>query len=205
MNYEDHTKEMGKSSMPPVPVVFQKPYSCVVDGEPIILPRAHSRDVHHEIELGVIIGKECRDFKGGNWLDFVGGYFLALDLTDRELQSQAKTKGEPWWLSKGQDNFLCVSKDILEPKGVNPHSVELQLLKNGKEVQRGSTKDMHFKIPAILEYLSSFVTLNEGDLILTGTPSGVGPIREGDKLVGTISSNDKEVLRFSFDVKRESK
>lgn len=113
-------------------------------------------------------------------MEHVGGYFLALDLTDRDFQAEAKKKGFPWTLAKGQDNF-CPITHLIEDK-IDPYGVELHLAVNGQVRQKDLTSGMHFKIDDLISYTSKFISLSEGDLILTGTPEGVGPIKIGDKI-----------------------
>jgi len=122
------------------------------------------------------LDKKTRDVSAKNAMQYVGGYALALDLTSRNLQSLAKEKGLPWAHSKGYDTFCPISDFIPKEKITDPSQVELWLKVDGKLKQKGSTSNMIFSIPTLIEYLSSIMTLEEGDLILTGTPEGVGPI-----------------------------
>ena len=124
-------------------------------------------------------------------MDHVGGYFFALDLTDRDFQKVAKQKGFPWTLAKGQDNFCPVSDLIKEE--IDPYAVELHLVVNGQTRQKDLTSGMHFKVDDLISYCSQFITLNDGDLILTGTPEGVGPIKVGDKIEATAAHAGKVV------------
>ena len=107
-------------------------------------------------------------------MEHVGGYFLGIDFTDRDMQSKAKSQGMPWSLAKGQDNFCPVSEFI--EKEIDPYSIELEMKVNGQVRQKDMTSSMHFKIDDVISYTSNFMSLAEGDLILTGTPEGVGSV-----------------------------
>ena len=113
-------------------------------------------------------------------MDHIGGYCLALDMTDREKQSQLKKKGLPWSLAKGFDTSCPVSDFINKDVIPNPQDVEIWLKVDGNMKQKGNTKDMIFDIPSLVSWVSDYFTLEVGDLILTGTPSGVGPVKPGD-------------------------
>ncbi|ELT94207.1 hypothetical protein CAPTEDRAFT_176411 [Capitella teleta] len=177
-NYSEHAKEMG-SSVPSEPVVFLKPTTAyLTEGNPILLPL--NNDVDHEVELGVVIGKPGKDISESSAMSHVGGYVLALDMSNRTRQAQSKNAGLPWALSKGFDTSCPVSKFLDLSQVPDPHSVQLWLKVNGVERQNGNTADMVFKIPTLISYLSCHMTLEEGDLILTGTPKGVGPVKHGD-------------------------
>ena len=137
------------------------------------------------VELGVVIGKPARQVSAGRAMEHVAGYVCAVDVTARDWQQKAMEGGLPWSLAKGCDTFLPFSKFI--PKESVPvdaesgmASVELYLDVNGVRKQEGSTRDMVFTIPQLIEHISKYVTLDEWDLILTGTPEGVGPIKPGD-------------------------
>ncbi len=117
-----------------------------------------------------------------------------------DLQGFAKQKGFPWCISKGQDYFCPVS-DLFE--GVDPYSLELELLVNGKMRQKDFTAEMHFKINNLISYVSKFMTINEGDLLLTGTPMGVGPVEQGDRVEAFIKLNDKTLVSLDFTVEKD--
>jgi acylpyruvate hydrolase len=151
-------------------------------------------DVHHEVELGVVIGKKGRDISSKEAMDFVAGYALCLDLTCRNLQTQAKNQGLPWTISKGFDTFCPVGDFIDKQKISDPHNIELWLKVDGQLKQKGNTNQMIFKIPQLIEYISSIMTLEVGDLILTGTPEGVGPIKSEQIIEAGIS----EIYEMKF-------
>lgn len=129
-------------------------------------------------------------------MNHVGGYVVALDMTARDFQDEAKKKGHPWTLAKGFDTSCPVSGFIPVEKIVDPHDLELWCSVNGKVKQRGSTKDMIFNIPTLISYISTYFTLEAGDVVLTGTPSGVGPVQAGDVIEGGITN----VLTMKFTV-----
>ncbi|EFA82281.1 Fumarylacetoacetate hydrolase domain-containing protein [Heterostelium album PN500] len=194
-NYAAHAKELG-NEVPAEPFFFLKPMSSLVRvGSPIEIPR-QTTDVHHEVELGVIIGKRGRDIKVANAMDHVVGYTLALDLTARDLQSKAKTLQQCWTIAKGFDTFCPVSDFIPKEKIANPSNIELWLTVDGVTKQKDTTDKMIVGIPELIEFVSQIMTLEEGDIILTGTPSGVGPIKPGQKVKAGIS----DIIEMEFDV-----
>ena len=198
-NYFEHAKEMGASSVPPYPILFQKPLSSVIhEKENILLPP--NMEVHHELELAVLIGKECKNTPKSAVYHSIEGYCLALDLTARNLQAEAKKNSWPWDVSKGFDTFLPLSGFISKDLVPDPYSLELELKINGVSKQKGSTGDMHYKISDIVSYISNIMTLYPGDLILTGTPAGVGPIRNKDQLQMYLRCKKETILSASFDV-----
>ena len=154
------------------------------------------KDLHYEVELGVVIGKEGRDISEESAMGYVGGYALALDMTARDLQSAAKKKGHPWSVAKGFDTFCPVSK-FIEKESINLDATTLWLKVDGTLRQNGSTKDMIFPVPFLISYISRIFRLETGDLILTGTPEGVGPVKPGQ----TISAGIEDIVEMSFPVK----
>ena len=178
-NYAEHAAEL-KNPLPTEPLLFLKPPSSLLpEGNPIILPDACKR-VHHEVELGVVIGKGGSNISQDIAMDHVAGYTLALDMTARDQQDVIKAKGLPWVRAKCWDTFCPISDIILPEKIPDPGNVSLWL-KVGEEMrQNGNTRDMVFSVPYLISYCSNIMTLEEGDLILTGTPSGVGPVVSGD-------------------------
>lgn len=134
-------------------------------------------------------------------MDYVGGYAVALDMTAREIQSVAKAGGLPWTVSKGQDTFTPISSVLPKSMVPDPDNLELWLKVDGEVRQKGSTKDMIFKIPYLISHISSIMTLFEGDVILTGTPEGVGPVKVGQKITAGITG----LLDVHFDVDKRRK
>jgi len=174
------------AGVPENPVVFLKPPTAIIhSGESVILP-AFSHDVHHEVEMVVVIGKGGKNIPRSAALDHVAGYAVGLDMTLRDVQSDAKKKGLPWTLAKGFDTSAPVSEVV---KNVaDPHSLPLSLKINGELRQEGNTRSMIFSVDAIIAYLSNVFTLEEGDLIFTGTPKGVGAVARGDILEAALGS-----------------
>ena len=144
----------------------------------------------------MVIGKEGRDIPEESAMGHVGGYALALDMTARDLQSAAKKKGHPWSVAKGFDTFCPVSK-FIEKESINLDATTLWLKVDGTLRQNGSTRDMIFSVPFLISYISRIFRLETGDLILTGTPEGVGPVKPGQ----TISAGIEGVVEMSFPVK----
>lgn len=189
-NYEDHRREMagamgsgapGDRAPPEDPVLFLKPAtSLVADGGAIELAPGVA-NVHHELELAAVIGREARRVPAERALAHVAGYGVALDMTARDLQAAAKKAGLPWTLSKSMDGF-CPLSAFAPATGIDPQDVELALDVNGVARQRGSTRDMIHPVAAIVAHASRYMTLEPGDVILTGTPAGVAAVKPGDRL-----------------------
>lgn len=195
-NYAAHAKELG-GAIPKEPLIFLKPTSSYVrEGSPIEIPSSCTF-LDHEVELGVVIGKKGRDISEDQAMDHLSGYALALDMTARELQAIAKKEGLPWTLAKGYDTFTPIGNFIVKKKVPDYTDLELWLEVDGQLKQKGSTKDMIFSIPHLISHISSIMTLNDGDVILTGTPSGVGPVKPGQRITAGITG----LVEMSFDVK----
>ncbi|GAA5938436.1 hypothetical protein JCM3775_000891 [Rhodotorula graminis] len=192
-NYAAHIKELNNAT-PTEPFFFLKPtssYALTPDSK-VEIPRGVV--VHHEVELGVVIGKGGRDISAANALDHVAGYTLAIDYTGRNMQDAVKAKGLPWSAAKGFDTFCPVGKFIPKSEIEDPHNLRLWYKINGSTKQDDSTGLMLYRIPQLIEHVSGIMTLEEGDLILTGTPQGVGPIAEGDKVTAGLEKPDGTVL-----------
>ncbi|GAB5591542.1 hypothetical protein Unana1_06442 [Umbelopsis nana] len=199
-NYSEHAKELG-NAVPKSPFFFLKPTSSfLANGGSIEVPQGC--DVHHEIELAAIIGREARDVKAADALNYVDGWALAIDMTARDLQAQAKSKGLPWSAAKGFDTFTPISDFIPKNAIPDPHNVSLWLKVNDTIKQNGNTKDMIFDIAKLIEYVSTIMKLEAGDVLLTGTPSGVGPIHPGDVVTAGMkpANADKDLVSLKFDV-----
>ncbi|KAL3689609.1 hypothetical protein R1sor_015918 [Riccia sorocarpa] len=195
-NYAAHAKELG-NAVPKEPMIFLKPTSSYVfQGGAIEIPPPLT-SLHHEVELGVVIGKQGRDIFEDEAMDHVSGYALALDMTARDIQSVAKAKGHPWTVAKGYDTFTPISDFISKEDVPSTDDLELWCEVDGVMKQKGSTKDMIFSIPTLISFISKIMTLNEGDVILTGTPSGVGPVSAGQHVKAGITG----LVEISFPVK----
>ena len=158
-----------------------------------------SNNLHHEIELGVVIGKEGSCISKEDAMNYVGGYCLTLDMTARDLQENFKEKRLPWAVCKGFDTSCPVSQfidksEIKDASKINLRlSVENHLNGQIEERQKEMTNLMIFDIPTLIEYISHYFTLQEGDLILTGTPAGVNQVKPGDKLISELWTEDESV------------
>lgn len=184
-NYADHVREM-RSAVLSEPVLFLKPSTAYApEGSPILMP-AYTRNLHHELELGVVMGKRCSAVPEAAAMDYVGGYALCLDMTARDVQDECKKKGLPWTLAKSFTASCPVSAFVPKEKIPDPHKLKLWLKVNGELRQEGETASMIFSIPYIISYVSKIITLEEGDIILTGTPKGVGPVKENDEIEAGI-------------------
>lgn len=184
--YKKHAEEM-KSKVPEDPLLFLKPASSVIfDGDSIIFPKI-SKCLHHEVELGIVIGEKCKKISSKNALDYVLGYCVTLDITARDIQSIAKKNGWPWGIAKCFDTFAPISNIILKEKISNPNNLNILLKVNGDVRQSSNTKNMVFTVEQIIEFISSVMTLEPGDLIMTGTPEGVAEIKKGDVLEAWLS------------------
>jgi len=185
MNYSAHIKEMN-SARPKEPVLFLKPSTALCNIEPAIdVPRGFGA-VHHEVELAVMIGREAKNVSLAQAAKFIAGYGLALDLTLRDLQKKAKQAGHPWAICKGFDNSCPLSQFVPAEDIPEAHNLDISLRLNGELRQNSNTKNMIFKIEELISYCSHFFTLYPGDIIITGTPSGVGPLAVGDKIEARI-------------------
>jgi uncharacterized protein (TIGR00369 family) len=185
-NYAEHIREMG--NVPTVaPVLFLKPPSALVhDGGTVTLPTGMG-EVHHEVELVAVIGRPGRAIPEHEALDHVLGYAVGLDLTLRDLQNEAKKKGEPWDLAKGFDGSAPVSQVVPRESAGDAGALDLSLDVNGVRKQQGVTAQMLHGVAALVAYASRWITLERGDLLFTGTPAGVGPVKPGDSLVARLS------------------
>jgi 2-keto-4-pentenoate hydratase/2-oxohepta-3-ene-1,7-dioic acid hydratase in catechol pathway len=178
-NYAEHAREMGDEP-PRAPVVFLKPSTAVIgDRDPIQYPPSSER-VDYEGELAVVIGRVCRDVPREKALDVVLGYTCANDVTARDQQA---SDGQ-WTRAKGYDTFCPVGPWITT--SVDPADLELTTRLNGEVMQRGRTSQMLHDVPALIEHVTRVMTLLPGDVLLTGTPAGVGPMRPGDEVAVTI-------------------
>ncbi|RYP87370.1 hypothetical protein DL769_000574 [Monosporascus sp. CRB-8-3] len=204
-NYADHITELN-SARPKQPFFFLKPSSSILPpgAGPVIRPKGV--DLHYEVELALIIGKQLRDFQASDEkgaLDAIENYALGIDMTARNVQNEAKKKGLPWDIAKGFDTFLPISNLIPKSAIPNPHSIELYLTVNNEVKQQDSTELMLFRLPRILSDISKVMTLEQGDIVLTGTPKGVGPAIPGDIMRAGIKVDGKELEEAKIEVKVE--
>jgi len=194
-NYVKHIDELS-SKRYDTPVLFLKPStSLLTDANPIRLPD-FSNEVHHEVELALLVGKIARHINADNWREFIIGAGIALDLTLRDLQSIAKERGLPWAVAKGFDGSCPVSEFIAIDRIKNLQNLTIELRINGTLKQHGSTSEMIYPIGELLAYITNIFTLEPGDIVLTGTPAGVGKIKTGDHLEASIT----EIGSMAFEV-----
>ncbi len=185
-NYGEHAKEL-KNDVPTEPIFFCKPDSAILPkGNPFFIPE-WSHDIHYEVELIYRIEKLGKNIDKKYASRYYSTLGLGIDFTARDIQSELKAKGLPWEKAKGFDGSAVVSEEFLSLDSFeDANAISFSLYKNGNLVQSGNSGDMIFSIDHIIEYVSKFMMLKIGDLIYTGTPSGVGPIAVGDELEGRI-------------------
>jgi len=172
-NYVAHARELG-NEVPTEPLIFLKPTSAIVgDQDDVFYPKASLR-VDHEAELAVVIGRRCKDVNEGDAFDYVRGYTCANDVTARDLQET----DDQWTRAKGFDTFCPLGPQVVE--NLDPSSLRVVARVNGEVRQEGHTSDMLFGVPSLVAFISGVMTLEPGDVILTGTPPGVGPVQRGD-------------------------
>jgi len=187
-NYRDHAKELN-NPVPKKPLVFMKPPSALlVNNKPFYYPE-FTKDLHYELEIVLKISKNGRHVQK----EFASGYYdqvaLGIDFTARDIQDQCKEKGHPWEIAKGFDNSAALSKFVNISDLANKDAIKFQMKKNGELVQNGNTKDLIFNFDYLIVYLSQFFKLQQGDVIYTGTPAGVGPVKIGDLLEGYLEGD----------------
>ncbi|REF28360.1 2-keto-4-pentenoate hydratase/2-oxohepta-3-ene-1,7-dioic acid hydratase in catechol pathway [Xenorhabdus cabanillasii] len=186
-NYDKHIKEMG-SDITEEPVIFIKPETALCDlCQPISIPEKLGT-VHHEVELAVLIGSTLKNASEERVSQAISGFAVALDLTLRDLQREFKQSGQPWEKSKAFDGACPISGFISVNAFEDPQNSRLSLAVNGELRQNGNTCDMRMPIISLISYMSRFFTLRPGDIILTGTPEGVGELKSGDVL--NVSLNE---------------
>lgn len=191
----EHAKEMG-STTPSEPLLFMKPPTAFVrEGNPIKIPKG-CNELHHEVELAVVLSRKGSNIPAREAMDFVGGYTVALDMTARDLQAKAKSLGLPWTIAKGFDTSCAVGKFIPKEQVPDPYNLQLTCSVNNVLRQDGNTKDMIFQIPTLISYISGYFTLEPGDVILTGTPAGVAAVIDGDVITATLG----DLVRIEFSV-----
>ncbi len=195
-NYADHVKEL-KNDVPNAPVIFMKPDTAVLkENAPFYYPD-FSKDIHYETELVIKIDRE------GKFIEekFAHKYYqeigLGIDFTARDLQNELKNKGLPWELAKGFNGSAPVSEFISKSEFNDLNNLHFELKINGEKCQQGHTADMIFKIDYLISFISRYFTLKKGDLLYTGTPAGVGPVKIGDRLAGSLKGKEM----FNFEIK----
>lgn len=197
MNYAQHNNEMGHTQVNKEPVIFMKPDSAILkDGKPFFIPD-FSNEIHYETEVVVRIcrlGKNIAPRFAHRYYDAIT---VGIDFTARDLQRKFREVGNPWELCKGFDNSAAIGTFIsLEQAGGDLQNLDFHLTIDDKEVQRGNTSNMLFKVDELISYISRFMTLKIGDLLFTGTPAGVGPVSIGQHLQGYLG--EEKLLDFNI-------
>jgi 2-keto-4-pentenoate hydratase/2-oxohepta-3-ene-1,7-dioic acid hydratase in catechol pathway len=176
-NYPEHAKELG-NPVPAEPIIFLKPPSALIaSGDAIVYPKASER-LDYEGELGVVIGKRARNVQASDALDYILGYTCVNEVTARDLQK----KDGQWTRGKGFDTFCPVGPCIVPREEADLKSLRVRTFVDGQKKQDGPVTDMLFSVDRLIAYITSFMTLEPGDLVATGTPPGVGPVQPGSKI-----------------------
>ena len=196
-NYAEHAREMGHDPDREPPFFFMKAANSIVANNATIAYPAASKDVHHEIEMVVAIGKGGKNIPVESALDHVWGYAVGLDMTRRDIQGEAKKLGRPWERGKSFDESAPTS--ALRPAAEIGHPAKgtITLKVNGQVKQKGDLAMQIWSVPEQIAYLSNLITLQPGDLIFSGTPAGVGPIKAGDKLEGHVDGVGDLVVTYA--------
>lgn len=198
-NYAKHAKELN-NEVPDNPMIFMKPPSALlVNNKPFYYPD-FTKDLHYELEVVLKISKNGKHVQPEFAHQYYSEVALGIDFTARDIQAQCKKKGHPWEIAKGFDNSAVLSPFVSIDE-LNAKAIEFELHKNGEKVQHGNTLDLIFSFEDIIVYASKFFKLQMGDLIYTGTPAGVGPVKIGDKLEGFLHTRDAVKPLLSCDIK----
>ncbi|HEU5422970.1 MAG TPA: fumarylacetoacetate hydrolase family protein [Nitrolancea sp.] len=178
LNYAEHAKELGLET-PQAPVLFFKPLTSLIGHhEPIVYPDGVEQ-LHYEVELGVVIGRRCRNVRASDAFSVVRGYTIGNDVTARDFITNYF---RPPVKAKGFDTFGPLGPWVVEDDNIDPDNLELRAFVNGELRQQGNTSKLIHKVPEIIEYITGFMTLEPDDVILTGTPEGISYVRPGDTL-----------------------
>jgi fumarylpyruvate hydrolase len=196
-NYADHAREMGHDPSREPPFFFMKPANSIVQNNSTLSFPVETKEVHHEIELVVAIGKGGKNIPVEKSLDHVWGYGVGLDMTRRDLQGEAKKAGRPWEMGKAFDESApCTALKAATEIG-HPAKGAIWVKVNGQTKQQGDLSQQIWNVQEQISYLSKLITLQPGDLIYTGTPAGVGPVNPGDKLEGHIDGVGDLVISYA--------
>ena len=193
-NYKAHADEM-RQSVPKEPKIFLKPPSAMIGNNGVVILPKLSKRVDHEIELAVLIKTMCRKISPQNALENILGYTVIVDITARDIQKKAKNIGMPWTIAKGFDTFAPIGPIIMPANQINPNNLDIWLKVNGEYKQQSNTKNMIFSVGELISFISKIMTLEPMDIIATGTPEGVGPIKHGDTIEAGIQGIG--ILKFS--------
>ncbi|MGE5094237.1 MAG: fumarylacetoacetate hydrolase family protein [Betaproteobacteria bacterium] len=195
-NYAEHAREMGHDPDREPPFFFMKAANSIVESGSTIAYPVGTKDVHHEIEMVVAIHKGGRNIPVEKALEHVWGYAVGLDMTRRDIQGEAKKMGRPWEMGKSFDQSAPIS--ALKPASAigHPSKGAIWLKVNGQVKQQGDLAMQIWSVPEQINYLSNLITLQPGDLIFSGTPAGVGPVKAGDKLEGHVDGVGDLVVTY---------
>lgn len=196
-NYAEHAREMGHDPDREPPFFFMKPATAIVNNGATLAYPVGTKDVHHEIELVVAIGKAARNVPVERALDHVWGYGVGLDMTRRDLQGEAKKLGRPWEMGKAFDESAPCTDLRPAAKIGHPERGAIWLEINGTRKQTGDLAQQIWNVPEQIAHLSRLVTLLPGDLIFTGTPAGVGSVQPGDRLVGHVDGVGDLAIQYA--------
>jgi acylpyruvate hydrolase len=195
LNYLDHIRELS-NRLPEKPVIFMKPASCLVaPGEKIHFPK-HGKELHHEVEIAVRIGRKGKAKNEKEALSFIDSISIGLDLTLRDVQNELKAAGHPWEIAKAFDQSAPIGNFIPYDNSIDLHNISFGCKVNGIQRQKRNTGNLVISISELLVQLSRIWTLYPGDLMYTGTPSGVGPLKIGD----TIEVESDVIGSFSWTI-----
>ena len=184
-NYRSHLKETN-ANLPKEPIVFLKPPSCLAkNGSDIVTPEGIGA-IHHEVELALIFGKTGKNIPKKDALSYVSHIAVFNDITARDIQTQARSVGNPWCIAKGMDTFGPMSDPVPIGSVKDIQNLDLELSVNGVLKQKGNTSMMIFRIDELIAFVSKFMTIEKGDIMATGTPEGIGPLVKGDTVIAKI-------------------
>lgn len=192
-NYAEHAREMGHDPQKEPPFFFSKPADAVVSGAAVLPFPPRTAELHHEVELVVALHQRGVNVGIADAASMIFGHAVGIDLTRRDLQAEAKKSGRPWDMAKGFDHSAPIGPMML---GIPPTSGAISLSIDGKVRQSGDLKDMIWSVAEIIAALSTYVEVAPGDLIFTGTPAGVGPIRPGELVRGVIAGIEPIEITF---------
>ncbi len=198
-NYAAHAAEMN-TPVPTEPLLFIKPWTALSELSGDLSIPSDKGSVHHELEIAFVVGETLTNATEEAVRQGISGIGLALDLTLRDVQTSLKEKGFPWEKCKGFDASCPIKVLPMTGGAIDFDAIKFSLIRNGKLQQEGISKQMVFSPLPLISYMSNWFTLNEGDIILTGTPEGVGPLESGDELVSSLSIAGKDLMQIESKV-----
>jgi len=178
-NYRSHLAETN-AALPKEPIVFLKPPSCIIGNNDDIVTVEGIGAIHHEVELALVFGRTGKNIPGNEALSYVSHVAVFNDITARDIQTKARSEGNPWCIAKGMDTFGPLSEPVPVSSVRDLQNLDLELSVNGTVRQKGNTSMMIFPTDVLIEFVSRFMTIEKGDIMATGTPEGIGPLVKGD-------------------------